>query len=86
MGAHPGFFHFVALRPYDEYIPFMVDLRLMCAIVGAQCNEVEEARVGRGAIVLFSERLDGSLPMGYNAVVMSVCMAWNSLIVYPVPR
>jgi hypothetical protein len=32
------------------------------------------------------ERLDDSLPIRYNAVVMSVCMAWNSLLAYPVPR
>jgi len=40
-GGSPGLFHFVALRPYNDNIPFMMDLHLVCAIVGAQCNEVE---------------------------------------------
>jgi hypothetical protein len=43
--GHPGFFHFVALRPYDKYIPLIIYLHLMHIIVRAQCNEVEEARV-----------------------------------------
>jgi hypothetical protein len=42
MGAgHPGLFHFVPLRPYNEHIPFMMDLHRTHIIVGAQWNEVE---------------------------------------------
>jgi hypothetical protein len=30
--------------------------------------------------------LDDELPSKYNAMVMTVCMAWNRLLTYPVPR
>jgi hypothetical protein len=37
----PGLFHSVALRPYHDPIPVMINLHFSHVMVGAQCNGVE---------------------------------------------